>query len=528
MADEWYEQQIAFRKQMERWISNQIEENEGREWGGGHDEATFASSWIEHYRMTSDERILEFLEELTDSFLDWADENLVEGYWPEQEAHHGPEAFMIFLARMWHLQPDNERIVQALQAAAEHVGNWNEESPDWYDWENHRFVGWSLGSEVAAEDESDEFNVADHFKIAQMALVAHMATGEERYLEVVEDFTGRWVEAILEDDEIPAAFVPLENEDEIEDTYSEELVKTLELDTEDTLERHAAAGSMDTMMDLYELTGEDKYADAVAAMLEPMLDQVADPYADPAAPLFWRYRMITDDDRFDDELVKKLSVPRQYDYYLMMFDDRPAEHPMGLGRRKDAPKWGHWAADGELELINGPSPAALMLLYQLTEDEEAATRAFELAARRLKLALGAGLPSGRGHGCSGHTINAIVFGHGRSAGAGYAMTLLYPAAIGDRRYVNGEKALVQYWDGDDEPGLPSDVAALFRRLSMDEASVTLASTSFQPTTIVLGPAQDDNDLVISAGGKELPQDAEGRTPIALPLGQEYQVDISVR
>ncbi|MFO7946252.1 MAG: hypothetical protein R6V19_05530 [Armatimonadota bacterium] len=527
MAEAWYEQQLCLRQQMERWIYREMNNQEDEPWHGGHDEGTFAASWIEYYRMTHDEEVLDFLTDLQDSFLDWADENFVDGYWPEQEAHHGPEAFMIFLARMWHLNPDNDRIVEAFEDAAEHIGNWADDVPDWYDWENHRFVSWSLGTEVVGDDEAENYNVADHFKVSQLALVTYIATDNERYLEVVQDFADRWVEDILDGDTIPAAFVPIDDRDEIEDTYSEAFVENLDLSTEDALERHAAAGSIDTLMDLYELTGEDRYAETVAVMLQAMMGQVADAYADPAAPLFGRYRMVTGDSQFDKDLQKALSVPKVYEDYFMMFDDKPSPHPMGLGRRKDAPKWGHWGSEATLELTNGPSPAALMLLYQLTGDETAATRAFQLAATRLKLALDTGLESGRHHGCSGNTINAIAFGHGRSAGAGYAMTTLYPGTLGNRRFVNGEKPLLQYWNEDEAPGLPEEIEALCRRVSLGEASLTLASTSFQPTTVIVGPAQKDQELTVSAGGRELQQDEDGRTPIQLPLGQEYGVDITI-
>lgn len=525
----WAEAQLRVRKQMDEWWTRGASDYGERPWGGGHDHGTFAASWIEHLRLTGNPHLREFLTRLRGSCLQWAPGAFTHGYWPRQEAHHGPEHFIIFLARMWRMDPADAETAAALDDAAEHTGNWAHGVPHWYDYNRSRFISWSLGTEVVGEEARFAYQSPEHFKVLQMALVAHLATGNRRYLDLASGYADFWAGHILEG-AIPAVLFPVNDPEQIERRYGERLGAERRLARPDVLERHVAAWSIDTFLDLFELVGERRYLDVARVMLEGLVRHVGDPYADPVAPLFSRYRRLSGDRGFDAALL--LAIPASHARQdparsnTMVFDDGPAPHPMGLGRRRDAPRWGYRDPDGGLFEETGPSPAALMLRFELTGDEAAATRAFELAAARMGLALAAGLGHGWNHGCAGNTVHAVAFGHGRMPGAGAVMATLYPATVGASRFCSTERHWLSYELDDGTAGLPEACAALLRVELTGDASLLLVNKSDSRIGLQIRPGGPEVKLrAPGVNGEGLPQQRDDSFRLLLEREEQACIEM---
>lgn len=529
MEASWVGAQMHLREQMDQWWGRGVSDYGERAWGGGHDQGTFAASWIEHLRLTGNAQLRDFIARLRASCLQWGPGAFTHGYWPRQEAHHGPEHFIIFLARLWRMDPTDAEIAEALDDAAEHIGNWAHGVPHWYDYNRSRFISWSLGTEVVGEEARFAYQSPEHFKVLQMALVAHLATGNRRYLDLASGYADFWAGHILEG-AIPAVLFPLTDPEQIARRYGERLSGERRLPRLDALERHVAAWSIDTFLDLFELAGESRYLDVVRVMLEGLVRHAGDPYADPVAPLFSRYRRLSGDGGFDAELLLAIPAPHaEYDALrsnVMAFDDGPAPHPMGLGRRRDAPLWGYRDGDGQLFEETGPSPAALMLRFELTGEEAAATRAFELAAARMGLALGAGLGHGWSHGCAGNTVSAVAFGHGRMPGAGAVMATLYPATVGASRFCSTERHWLSYELDDGTVGLPESCAALLRIELTGDASLLLANTSDGRLGLQIRPGGPEVKLrAPGVNGEGLPQQRDDSFRLLLERGEQACIEM---
>lgn len=124
-------------------------------------------------------------------------------------------------------------------------------------------------------------------------------------------------------------------------------------------------------------------------------------------------------------------------------------------------------------------------------------------------------------------MSAIAFGHGRSAGAGVAMTTLYPATLGARRFVNG--AMLQLTYGDDEEfGLPAGCAALLHPGLDGHCELHLANTTEADVPLTVGPGDARTTLEApQLAGEGIPQQREGRFRLLIPAGEEMLVTMQL-
>ena len=125
--------------ELHAWLDGAYWHHRDLPWKGGHDEGTFATAWIDYYRWSSDERVPDLLRTMRDKADDWGRANLVHGYHPEAEVHHGIEHALQFLIPLCDLFADDKSASMLLDVA-HHVGNWAAGVPPWYDWNRHRFV----------------------------------------------------------------------------------------------------------------------------------------------------------------------------------------------------------------------------------------------------------------------------------------------------------------------------------------------------------------------------------------------------
>ena len=488
---DWAREELALRRIMGEWIERSILRQHQIPYRGGkrgHDEGSFTASWCGHYLLTGDARVLDFMQSLRDQYLAYSEDHQHHGYDEWGEVHHQTEHYMIFLTRLWQLCKGDRRTIEAIEDAAHHAGNWIDGVPEWYDWDAHRFRSWSLGTRLVQSYPPYDFNVPDHFKVIQMALTAYLATEKARYLDLCCDYVGMWADLILQTDadKPPSVLFATEmSRAERERIYAGQeglgapVVRWYyDAPRSTRTELHVAAGSLEVMLDLHRITGERRYAEAVNRMLPPIIEAVADPDAEIPAMVLAKYRWATGDRSYDATLTDLIVPRREQDIsrLVLLSGAIHERQPIvgRIGRRSDQVRWGYQREDGSIVLEAGPSPASLMLGYEISGDLSLATRALAKARRRMELAVFA-LRDGREHGCAAHSVHSIAAGHGRATGAGCVTTTLYPFALGAHRYMASERPAVQYKKADGSLGLPEGVAARWQPPSKGGPRIELRS-----------------------------------------------------
>ena len=505
VAPDWAREELALRRVMGHWIDRSIRTQRQIPYRGGkrgHDEGSFTASWCGYYLLTGDPEVLGFLRWLRDQHLAYSELHQHHGYDEWGEVHHQTEHYMMFLTRLWHLCKGDHRTIRAIEDAAHHAGNWVDGIPDWYDWESHRFRSWSLGTRLVQSYPPYDFNVPDHFKVIQMALTAYLATEKARYLGLCCDYAGMWADLILEagaDTPPSVLFSTKMSRSERERLYTGlkgfgvPVVRWYyDAPRYTRTELHVAAGSLEVMLDLHRITGERSYAEAVEKMLPPIIEAIADPDAEIPAMVLAKYRWITGDRSYDATLMERI-VPRQEQDLSRTVLLSGAVHERQpivgrIGRRIDQVRWGYQREDGSIMLEAGPSPASLMLGYEITGDVALATRALAKARRRMELAIFA-LRDGREHGCAAHSVHSVAAGHGRATGAGCVTTTLYPFALGAHRYMASEWPTVRYNRADGSLGLPDGVAARWQPSAEGKPSIELRSLREEEVSVGVGLAE---------------------------------------
>ena len=526
----WAREQLALRDVMGRWIASSGREQRLMPYRGGkrhHDEGSFTAAWCGHHLLTGDPIVLEFMHWLRDEYLAYSIDHQVHGYDEWGEVHHQPEHYMVFLTRLWHLDKSDRRTIDALVDAAHHTGNWIPGVTPWYDWENHRFLSWSIGTRLVQDYPPYDFNVPDHFKPVQMALTAHLATGQDRYLDLCCDYADMWTGSILEadDDDPPCLLYNQElDRSERERLYGKHNARALRMyyDAPPSVrvEQHLAAASLEILLDLFTLTGNGRYVDAVRKLVPYIVEANSDPEVEMPAMFLTKYREATGDTSFDGQIGDQLEGRKPVDISRLVLL-APATHERNagatgrMGWRQDSVRWGYQGDDGIISPDPGPSPSALMLGYAIDGDLSMATRALAVARRRMELATFV-LRDGREHGCAAHSIHAVAAGHGRATGAGCVTTTLYPFALGSYRFCAAESPRVRYGDAERVFGLP-DGAAARCWLDGDTLRVTLCNTRSETVLMSVGsPPEEPAISGASLGGAALNLTDDSSAQVAVP------------
>jgi len=404
-------------------------------WHGTHDEGTFASSWVALYRITGDERLREFVLRLRDDYAAWSKEHQYHGYHPKQEAHHGPELHLYFLSRVWSIDKENPLNAQLLDDVAHHVGNWADGVPDWFDYESGLFRSIVLGTRHVDPKPPNDVNVPDHMRFANLAGIAYLATGKDRYLEWALQYALKWAEATINSpDRPPIALHAKCEEAELEAAYAQARSSFFGAAPNETcspimrIEPHVSAGTVDAFLDIWKLTGEQRLLHAARVMLKALLPTLANPYSHAPAYLWSKYRAWTNDRTYDsaildiiraqlpDEPVERIDADLDYAW--------PEAQRPKIGHRKDQPRWRHFAGGREIPLC--PSPGALTLASEVGGEEALLDLALRVANLRLDFAR-RHFPHGRKHGCGAQSVSAIVRGHGRNNNYGNVTSSVFVA-----------------------------------------------------------------------------------------------------
>ncbi len=461
----WATAALACRQQMEAWIDRALARHAAVPYMGSHDEGEFLASWFTHHLLTGDERIIAFARSLCDGFAEWVAKNYMHGYPSRAEAHHGPENYNYFLLRLWQVDrygPAAELLVDA----AHHVGNWAPGVPDWFDWESGWFVNWWTGAKEVGGPET-RFEVPDHVRLIQLALAGYHVTEEAKYLDLSVRWSRRWAQAIRD---APLGQPPLELIPPGAEPDSEQLSVASSrhhLTPDDPrVEPHVAAGTIDALLDLWQLTDEALFRDAARKLCEALIPELGDAYAEPPGGYLIQYRARTGDTSLDERIIEALEPLREPTpgNPLMVIESSGSGPVRGIGGRWDMIRWGYRQPDGSILPEQALSCASMALGYALTGDVEWARRAMELAALRIKLAARS-LRDGRESGCLGDTTHAAAAGNGRCSGYGCMTTAYYPLVAGAVRRFGQEELDPRL----PQTPLPPQMATLIRPAPCNEA-----------------------------------------------------------
>ena len=413
------------RQEMDQWLKQSVRLDPPGPNQGGEDEANYALAWFEHYLVTGSADVLDHFHTLRLALSSWVRRECFHGYEPVAEAHHGPEPFLLFLPRYIGVVPDDQEAVSLLLDAAEHIGNWVDSVPDWYDYNRDVFYSFFIGTREVRRDEKNSYELAEHFRFIHLALASYKILADQRYLDWSMRYGRKRAERILSCPEIPLLW------DLGGNALSSTQVDQLGLHSLANSHHHRsgnrlggienllASGAVYVFGDLYRLSGDPIFKQAARRIVEPLIPTLTDPYNDPGAAVISYYRTTFQDSSFDSSIEAQIekfpdSAPGQL---ALVFPERRQIRGFGVGKRADMAMWGEWSEDGSVNPIREPSTMTLSLAYELTDNPIYAMRAFKSAVTRLSIARRV-LRGGREHADMGGAVCSVAAGHGRNWGTG--------------------------------------------------------------------------------------------------------------
>jgi len=338
----WAVEQIKLRRTFADWVDAEIASAERQPLseklaglrGHAADEAGGVSrSWVGFYFLTGEERIPAYLRALWEAWRAATAEHMYHGFPANQRGDHvlhTAETFTHFLLNMLYMDRGDRLAVDMVEDAAEHLGNWSDEVYPWYDWDRHRFRSYFLGTRNPqfARPPLDWQSIT-HFRLLAIAVAAYEATGKQRYLDLLVDYSDMWAEAILAaktDREIPRKITDLTeeqfNEFARQDPKSIHPVRDWIHEFGGGYARRAGLGrgggmpgdlSM-TMLEVYRHTGISRYRDALHRVFRLWIkaDEIRPSQLTATEPHssfhYLKYRDFTGDQSFDSLYLERFPV----------------------------------------------------------------------------------------------------------------------------------------------------------------------------------------------------------------------------
>ena len=415
----------AFLDSLRAWVLRVVEQHPDGVPYASHDGGTFMVPWTVLAGSEAGNPAIEFMRRYRDGAKRHFEEagQWQHGYWRKQEAHHGTEHFDIFLRALWTVAPDDRATVRQLEDAAEHIGNWVAGVPPWYDVETGLFRSMFLGTDFVG---AASVNIPDHLRMASLLLLAFRMTGKERYYLLARDYGRKWAAALTEREELPVAVGPngpLFGLGDDESTYrSFAGAAPAEFATpESRAENLIASGAPDLMLDLWQLSHEDRFRAAAERIIDATLDWLASPVAWQVQAAVGRHRAATRSKRYDAAVlaVPEASLePIRELTIVPEVETRACTAPLGM--RGDKPDW------LDQDARPAPSPLLWALRAHVDDNQGLLTRAVDLAHTHFALAQRA-FGDVTDHGCGSRSLVAVCRGHGRLNGAGVVTEVLEPA-----------------------------------------------------------------------------------------------------
>ncbi|MCJ7544394.1 MAG: hypothetical protein MUP47_07500 [Phycisphaerae bacterium] len=337
----WALEQLKLRAVVAGWVDDEVALLERSPFAerfaalDGHalDEAGGISrSWVGFYFLTGDQRIPAYLTALRDAWKIATADHMHHGYPANPHGDHilhTAETFTHFLLNMLYLDRADRQAAEMIEDAAEHLGNWCPGVYPWYDWDAHRFRSYFLGtrSEAFAREPLNWQSII-HFRLLAIAVGAYEATGKQRYLDLLTDYSDMWAEVILSapsDRDIPRVFTDL-SEAELS-RYAAQDRRSFHprrdwvheyggvLASRVPLPPGAVPGDLvSTLLEVYRYTGRPAYKDALHRVVKHWIgaDRTRPgrvPTAQPhASDYYLKYRDFTGDTSLDSLYLEQFPV----------------------------------------------------------------------------------------------------------------------------------------------------------------------------------------------------------------------------
>lgn len=408
----WANAQLELRKEIKNWITGAINRQKATPWRGGHDEGSYTCSWCNFYRLTGEDRIIQFLYWLRDTFRKWSMENQYHGFQaePREHSNHSFENAEEFLVSLCEMDPENEFNNMLIEDIAHHVGNWVEGIPEWYDWKRHRFVSHWVGTKGVRNEPPYDFELAGHARIGTIVIQAYKATKNERYIEWCKDYAGKWVDIIMNsEDKIPMVTYGTEFDDpekrkEVYNFGRERVGDPYVGDVWKNITRHA----VNFLMKVYELAPDPKYIEAVRKAID--IYEKANMEERYLIELYMNYYACTGENYYKEKLDKwykenvepALKVKQMLPNTMILTKKRSSEFDIGEDTanvcKGPARNFGTNDVYGNVSFYRGPTPANYTKGYKISGNLECIERAMALAACELFLTAYS-TRDGREHGC---------------------------------------------------------------------------------------------------------------------------------
>jgi len=280
-ASGWAEMQQAFLKMVDAYLEFErgkpVEENINAHEAGGQWRIAFP-----HLAVRGDRRVAQRLGETMAARKAWTDANFHHGYHKCHEVHHEIETFIFFQIPLlnWGL-PGADLALQSIEDLAHHVGSWEPDVPAWYDWKRSEFVSTWLGTREVRDFPPHDYQEANHFRFTDVVMAAYLGTGEQRCLDLVRDYADRWcdhIEALAAKGEpVRCSILPREA------TSQEMGYGGARRDGTDqykvfytTVALNTAFDISAALLDLYRVTGNDRYLDASRHMVDQFFKNGSD------------------------------------------------------------------------------------------------------------------------------------------------------------------------------------------------------------------------------------------------------------
>jgi len=235
-----------------------------------------------HHAARGDDRIAERLRETMAARKGYQDGRLHHGFSDCAEVHHEIETFLYFQIPLFYSGlPGSEVALESIVDVAHHLGNWVDGIPSWYDWETHGFRSTWLGTREVRDFPPHDYQEANHFRFVNLAIAAHVGTEDRRYLDLATDYADRWCGHI---EDLAGRGEPIRCSILPEEAAAGEMGfggKRRDDDKDykvfySTVSANTAYDVATALMDLWRVTGTERYLDAARAMIDQFFDHGAD------------------------------------------------------------------------------------------------------------------------------------------------------------------------------------------------------------------------------------------------------------
>lgn len=405
------------------WIEDCLAKNGQSAPGDYPAQAVYTCGWIPWLKCHLEHPATKWLYLLRDTIDDHftRSDKWYHGYWRLHEAGQGVEHFLFFLGGLWELDREEPITIEMVVDAAEHLGNWSEDVPAWFDWDSGLFRSVYLGSNGPQQEEDFPFNLPMHLRGLDLALLAYRMTGQVQYLDLALAGAARWAEAITCADEYPLALdakCGLSRLPKRQAGRYKEFLAPGAANGNDEVKALAflRAGGVQLLLKLWQYSRETHFIEAVERTLDLLIREITDSAANALVAAIRYYRNHSGRLRYDDAVLQ--ATEYLFPYFIESLNLEHTETVAGNGQ----PESVYWRENSQARQHN---PLLLGLAAEISGNERLATRALDLGEAYLQLAWMA-FPVGRENPYRARSVAAVVRGGAQDNGAGLVNELWEP------------------------------------------------------------------------------------------------------